>query len=119
MSGLTGPQSAYQATLVQQASVLASSVHPAGQQVPAEAPPGASQAETTAIGLEAQDAGTLAASLAEGGFSLGGTPPPSYGTPLEAPGTNQYQAGYNQTVAGQTSTLLSTLGIGTNTNTTA
>jgi hypothetical protein len=80
MSGLTAAQSAYQATMIQQASTLMGSIQVQGTQPPAKVPAGASAAEALAIGLAAQDGATLAASIR--GES---TPPPS---PLVAPGTN-------------------------------
>jgi hypothetical protein len=111
MSGLSSSQAAYQATLVQQAATLAGSIQTQGAQAPAQAPPGASTFQQEAIGLEAQVAGTLAASI-----SGAGTPPPE---PLTAPGTNPYQSSYDTAVLNQTSTLLGSLGIGTQTNASA
>ena len=111
MSGLSSPQTAYQATLVQQSSILAGSIQVQGEQAPAKAPPGASSAQVQAIGLEAQVAGTLAASI------RGESTPPW--TPLVAPDTNQYQSGASSQALANTETLLGSLGLGTKTNTSA
>jgi hypothetical protein len=111
MSGLSSPQTSYQATLVQQASTLAGSIQVQGDQAPAKAPPGANAYQVQAIGLEAQVAGTLAASI------RGESTPPW--TPLQAPGTNQYQAGNTNEALSNTETLLSSLGIGSKSNSVA
>lgn len=108
MSGLTSSQQAYQATEIQQASTLLGGLQVQGTQVPATAPPGASSAEVQAIGLAAQDAGIIDASIQ--GQS---TPPP---TPLEVPGQNQYQSALNVSTFNNTEALLGTLGLGTNAN---
>jgi hypothetical protein len=111
MSGLTASQSAYEATLIQQSTTLFGALQAEGTQVPAEVPPGASSAQAQAIGLEAQVAGTLDASI--GGAA---TPPPE---PLTAPGTNQYQASTASETLSNDLTLAGSLGLGTNTNTLA
>jgi hypothetical protein len=111
MSGLTPSQSAFQATLIEQSSTLLGSIQSPGTQVPAKAPPGASQAQTVAIGLEAQVAGTLDASL-----SGAGTPSP---VPLTTPGVNQYQAALSSENFNDTLALVNTFGLGTTTNTLA
>ncbi len=111
MSGLSSSQSAYEATLVQQAATLAGSIQVQGTQVPVQAPPGASTVQQEAIGLQGEVAGTLAASI--NGAS---TPPP---TPLTAPGTTASQSSYNSDTLNNTETLLGSLGLGTQSNTLA
>jgi len=110
-SGLSNAQSAYEATLVQQAATLAGSIQVQGTQAPVQAPPGASIVQQEAIGLQGEVSGTLAASI--NGQS---TPPP---TPLEAPGTSASQASYNTATLNNTETLLGSLGLGTQSNTLA
>jgi hypothetical protein len=119
MSGLSPSQSAYEATLVQQAATIAASLSPPGQQAPVVSAPGESTIQQEAAGLEASVSGTLSASISGTGFAgqafaLPGTPPPS---PLETPGTSPYQASLATSQLDNATTLFGTLGLGTNTNT--
>lgn len=114
-SGLTPYQTAYQATLVQQAASLAGGITPQGTPQPTRVFSGETPSQELQASLQAQTTATLVSALPSGT----GAPSPSPETPLTAPGTSPYQAGLSATELSGIATLFGSLGLGLNANVTA